>query len=243
MKYLIANWKMHDVDLELWLEAFLSIEIPLSSLKIRVSSNLFDMSKFIEAMPIESEFLNKPFWMAQDVSQNIDGSHTGQISSKILKKLKTAGCIVGHSEVRESGDSNEIVHQKGIRLKEAEISPIVLCIGESLEILEKNERELFLINQLKSFFKNGLIPDIIAYEPIWAIGTGKSASIDSINNAFKIILKFLLDINLKDIPILYGGSVSIDNIQEILSIESISGCLVGNSSLDGKEFARIAAKF
>ena len=243
MKYLIANWKMHGVDLERWLKEFLSIDISNSSLNIKVSTNLFDMSKFIEAMPIENEFLNKPFWMAQDVSQNIDGAHTGQISSKILKKHKTAGCIVGHSEVRENGDSNEIIHQKGFRLKEAEIFPIVLCIGESLEILEKNERELFLIDQLKSFFKNGLIPDIIAYEPIWAIGTGKSASIDSINNAFKIILNFLLEINLKDIPILYGGSVSIDNIEEILSIESISGCLVGNSSLDSKEFARIAAKF
>ena len=201
------------------------------------------MSNFIEMMPVENMFLNKPFWMAQDVSQNIDGAYTGQISAKILKKIQTAGCIVGHSELRENGDSNEIIHQKGSRLKEEGISPIVLCIGESLEILKKNEREIFLLNQLQSFFKNDLVPNIIAYEPIWAIGTGKSASIKSVNAAFKIILNFLADINLKEIPILYGGSVSSENIDEILSIESISGCLVGNSSLDGKEFARIAAKF
>ena len=243
MKYLIANWKMHDVDVQSWLEQFLSVDISNSSLNIRVSSNLFDMSNFIEMMPVENMFLNKPFWMAQDVSQNVDGAYTGQISSKILKKIQTAGCIVGHSELRENGDSNEIIYQKGCRLKEDGISPIVLCVGESLEILEKNEREIFLVNQLKSFFKNGLVPNIVAYEPIWAIGTGKSASIESINAAFNIILNFLKDINLKEIPILYGGSVSLENIEEILSIELISGCLVGNSSLDGKEFARIAAKF
>ena len=234
---------MHDVDVQSWLEQFLSVDISNSSLNIRVSSNLFDMSNFIEMMPVENMFLNKPFWMAQDVSQNIDGAYTGQISAKILKKIQTAGCIVGHSELRENGDSNEIIHQKGSRLKEEGISPIVLCIGESLEILKKNEREIFLLNQLQSFFKNDLVPNIIAYEPIWAIGTGKSASIKSVNAAFKIILNFLADINLKEIPILYGGSVSSENIDEILSIESISGCLVGNSSLDGKEFARIAAKF
>ena len=242
MKYLIANWKMNDVDVSNWLEDFLSLSLMNKSLEIKVCANLYDVKDIVDASLPENTIFKEPFWMAQDVSKNKEGAYTGQISSKLLNKID-AGCLIGHSELREESDTNEIVHLKGIRLKEEKVSPVLLCVGESLNILEANKREDFIREQLDSYFKDGLFPDIIAYEPLWAIGTGVSADKRNIEDAMSIISKFLEEKDHKNLPILYGGSVSSKNIEEILSITSVSGCLVGNSSLDGKEFARIAKKF
>ena len=242
MKYLIANWKMNDVDVSNWLEDFLSLSLMNKSLEIKLCANLYDVKDIVDASLSENTIFKKPFWMAQDVSKNKEGAYTGQISSKLLNKID-AGCLIGHSELREESDTNEIVHLKGIRLKEEKVSPVLLCVGESLDILEANKREDFIKEQLNSYFKDGLFPDIIAYEPLWAIGTGVSADKRNIEDAMSIISKFLEEKDHKNLPILYGGSVSSKNIEEILSITSVSGCLVGNSSLDGKEFARIAKKF
>ena len=241
MKYLIANWKMNDVDVSNWLEDFLSLSLMNKSLEIKVCANLYDVKDIVDASLPENTIFKEPFWMAQDVSKNKEGAYTGQISSKLLNKID-AGCLIGHSELREESDTNEIVHLKGIRLKEEKVSPVLLCVGESLNILEANKREDFIREQLDSYFKDGLFPDIIAYEPLWAIGTGVSADKRNIEDAMSIISKFLEENDHKNLPILYGGSVSSKNIEEILSITSVSGCLVGNSSLDGKEFARIVAK-
>ena len=119
----------------------------------------------------------------------------------------------------------------------------LLCVGEDETILNKGERKKFLLDQLDSHFQGGLCPKFIAYEPIWAIGTGIPADKKNIDDALKIISIFLKEKKLKKIPLLYGGSVSSKNIEEIMSSDILSGCLVGNSSLDGKEFARIAKKF
>ena len=151
-------------------------------------------------------------------------------------------CIVGHSEARSKGDSNLIVREKSEQLRNNKIEPI-LCIGEAKDALSKGKRESFLLEQLNSYFETGLYPRLIAYAPIWAIGTGQAADQKNIIEALKIISNFLVSKKLKKIPLLYGGSVSTENIEEIMSLSYISGCLVGNSSLDGKEFARIAQKF
>ena len=164
MKYLIANWKMNDVDVSNWLEDFLSLSLMNKSLEIKVCANLYDVKDIVDASLPENTIFKEPFWMAQDVSKNKEGAYTGQISSKLLNKID-AGCLIGHSELREESDTNEIVHLKGIRLKEEKVSPVLLCVGESLNILEANKREDFIREQLDSYFKDGLFPDIIAYEP------------------------------------------------------------------------------
>ena len=94
---------------------------------------------------------------------------------------------------------------------------------------------------MQTFCKDNISPGLLAYEPIWAIGTGKEADSENISSAVSIILDFFEEKKI-DCPILYGGSVSKSNIEEIISIPGIDGCLVGNSSLDGEQFAIIASK-
>ena len=138
----------------------------------------------------KNEIFNKISLFTQDVSQYDEGAFTGQISSEFLKKVGVEGSIIGHSELRENGDTESIVFEKGSRLEQHGLSNI-FCIGEGLEILENNQKKSFLLNQLKTFCKNNVSPDLLAYEPIWAIGTGKEADSENIASAVSIILDFL----------------------------------------------------
>ena len=247
MKYLIANWKMNSVDIDDWEQEFINVvssqnNFPKTDeLKLIVCLNLYDYSLLTEKIKnSKNEIFNKISLFAQDVSQYDAGAFTGQISSEFLKKVGVEGSIIGHSELRENGDTESIVFEKGSRLEQHGLSNI-FCIGEGLEILENNQKKSFLLNQLKTFCKNNVSPDLLAYEPIWAIGTGKEADSENIASAVSVILDFFENKKI-DCPILYGGSVSKNNIEEIISIPGIDGCLVGNSSLDGKQFAIIASK-
>ena len=247
MKYLIANWKMNSVDIGVWEQEFVNVvssqnNFPKSDeVKLIVCPNLYDYTVLSEKIKnSKNEIFNKISLFTQDVSQYDEGAFTGQISSKFLKKVGVEGSIIGHSELRENGDTENIVFEKGFRLNEQGLSNI-FCIGEGLEILENNKKKPFLLNQLQTFCKDNISPDLLAYEPIWAIGTGKEADSENIASAVSIILDFFEE-NKIDCPILYGGSVSKSNIEEIISISGIDGCLVGNSSLDGEQFAIIASK-
>ena len=247
MKYLIANWKMNSVDIGLWEQEFINVvssqnNFPKSDeLKIIVCLNLYDYSVLSKKIKnSKNEIFSKISLFAQDVSKHVEGAFTGQISSKFLKTVGVEGSIIGHSELRESGDTENIVFEKGSRLREHGLSNI-FCIGEGLEILENNKKKPFLLNQLQTFCKDKISPDFLAYEPIWAIGTGKEADSKSIASSVSIILDFFEEKKI-DCPVLYGGSFSKYNIEEIISISGIDGCLVGNSSLDGEQFAIIASK-
>ena len=247
MKYLIANWKMNSVDIDDWEQEFINVvssqnNFPKTDeLKLIVCLNLYDYSLLTEKIKnSKNEIFNKISLFAQDVSQYDAGAFTGQISSEFLKKVGVEGSIIGHSELRENGDTESIVFEKGSRLEQHGLSNI-FCIGEGLEILENNQKKSFLLNQLKTFCKNNVSPDLLAYEPIWAIGTGKEADSENIASAVSIILDFFEEKKI-DCPVLYGGSVSKSNIEEIISIPGIDGCLVGNSSLDGEQFDIIASK-
>ena len=238
MKYLIANWKMNSIDIEKWQNRFIkTLKLIKKDIEIIVCPNYLDIIKCSQQAP-------NLIMAAQDVSIHDDGPFTGQISayqlSRSCEQLKY--CLVGHSEVRFKGDNNSLVRKKSQKLEGCNINSI-LCVGEDESILNKGEREKFLLNQLDSYFKDGLCPKFIAYEPIWAIGTGIPADKKNIDDALKIISIFLKEKKLNKIPLLYGGSVSSKNIEEIMSSDILSGCLVGNASLDGEEFARIAKKF
>ena len=238
MKYLIANWKMNSIDIEEWQKRFnKTLKQTKKDIEIIVCPNYLDILKCSHQAP-------NLIMAAQDVSIHDDGPFTGQISayqlSRSSEQLKY--CLVGHSEVRFKGDSNSIVRKKSQKLEGCNINSI-LCVGEDESILNKGAREKFLLNQLDSYFQDGLCPKFIAYEPIWAIGTGIPADKKNIDDALRIISIFLKEKKLKKIPLLYGGSVSSENIEEIMSLDILSGCLVGNASLDGEEFARIAKKF
>ena len=229
---------MNSIDIEEWQKGFNKIfKETKRDIEVIVCPNYLDIIKCAQQAP-------NLIMAAQDVSIHDDGPFTGQISayqlSRSSEQLKY--CLVGHSEVRSKGDSNSIVRKKSQKLEGCNINSI-LCVGEDESILNKGAREKFLLNQLDSYFQDGLCPKFIAYEPIWAIGTGIPADKKNIDDALRIISIFLKEKKLKKIPLLYGGSVSSENIGEIMSLDTLSGCLVGNASLDGEEFARIAKKF
>ncbi len=244
MKYLIANWKMNSLDISDWILKFENNCGEISSketLQIVVCPNFLQIPFFIE----KSAFSKYLLTGSQEVSEKDPGPFTGQVSSKHLSNFSEIHyCIVGHSEQRMAGDTNSIVFQKTQKLINEKISPVV-CVGESLETKESGNRENFLFKQLEPFsdfenFKSNSI--IIAYEPIWAIGTGISAEISSIRESIDFIKATLESKNIQS-EILYGGSVNATNSKEILAEKNISGLLVGNASLDGEEFAKIAQNF
>lgn len=175
-------------------------------------------------------------WAAQDVSMYDNGAKTGEISAQMLKDMSVKYTIVGHSERREFfNETDEIVNKKVKQLLKEGIPPVV-CIGETLEQFEKGRTEEVLTSQIqKSLEGVDFYNVIIAYEPIWAIGTGKSATPEQAQK----VCKFIKEITNNQARVLYGGSVNPSNIAELMAQESIDGALVGGASLDVNTFLKI----
>ena len=176
---------------------------------------------------------------AQNINANSSGAYTGEISAEMIKNHSATHVILGHSERREHFcESNEEINKKvEATLKAGLIS--ILCIGETLEEREKGLTNKILENQLKNCLLN--IKDdnlIIAYEPVWAIGTGKNADLPTITETHKSIRNILNDIGFdgEKISILYGGSVNKNNAAELISLTDVDGFLIGSASLDVKHF-------
>lgn len=164
----------------------------------------------------------------QNISRFINGSHTGQISIKQISSLKIKYAIIGHSETKNEIDE---IHDKVKLCSEHNIIPII-CIGEKedtkLEIKEK-----ILEEQLDIILKDiKLDKVIIAYEPVWMIGSNKNIDTFTLHHISNFLKNLVKKYKMNDIMLLYGGSVNRLNIKEILSIDSIDGVLVGNASLD-----------
>ena len=185
---------------------------------------------------------------AQDLSPEASGAFTGDISGSMLNKLGCSYVAVGHSERRAiHNEGDEIVNRKIKAALANEITPI-FCIGEELSIREAGTHVEHVLNQvrngLKSFHKPDLKKIVFAYEPVWAIGTGKTASAEDAQEVCSAIRVELAKIGSTEIAeaarILYGGSVKSSNIVEIMKQADIDGVLVGGASLDAEEFARIA---
>lgn len=179
---------------------------------------------------------------SQDNSPHAKGAHTGQVSAQ---DLATIGCrygIVGHSERRaQCHESDDLIAAKAQALLNVKISPII-CIGENVFHQDTNhlspETYRILSSQLfaiKKLTTQGTL-FFIAYEPVWAIGTGAVAGVEHIQNVFNLIQQELVGLNY---GILYGGSVSSKNIQALKAIPGISGFLIGGASLDFQEFEKI----
>lgn len=181
---------------------------------------------------------------AQNLSQFDDGAYTGEVSTSMLKDIGVENVIIGHSERREKFfESNEIVNAK-VKKALADDFYVILCLGEALEVKAENKEVDFVKDELlKSLAGIENLQNItIAYEPIWAIGTGKTCSAEDAEKMCReirsIINKNYGEIS-KDIRILYGGSVKPSNAKEILSQDNIDGVLVGGASLDVEGFIEI----
>ena len=185
---------------------------------------------------------------AQDISAAENGAHTGDISGSMLSKLGCTYVLVGHSERRSNHkEDDSLVNRKIKRALANELKPI-LCVGEELEIRESGMHIQYVLDQLRNSLKGFHKPDlkkiIIAYEPVWAIGTGKTATPEDAQEVCLAIRNELRKIGSDEIAdncrILYGGSVKSINTLDIMKEPDIDGALVGGASLDPEEFARIS---
>ena len=185
---------------------------------------------------------------AQNMHWEEKGAYTGEVSGEMLKSINVEYVIIGHSERRAYfNETDETVNKKIKAALKNELKPIV-CVGESLEQKEAGKTEEIITTQVEKAFKEISGEDakkiIIAYEPIWAIGTGKTATADDANNSIKAIrnkINSMYGADVADnIHILYGGSVKSSNAKELFETSDIDGPLIGGASLKVDEFAKIA---
>ena len=184
---------------------------------------------------------------AQNISQFDKGAHTGEVSLSMIQDLGAKYCIVGHSERRaDNGDTDELVNSKVTALLQNDITPI-LCVGESLEQRDRSLTIPFITYQVKAALF-GLTPEqvkkvVIAYEPIWAIGTGRTATDEQAEEvclAIRELLRRDYGANVsRKVSILYGGSMNAANCAGLLAQPDIDGGLIGGASLKPADFATI----
>ncbi|GAA0464940.1 triosephosphate isomerase [Paractinoplanes deccanensis] len=185
---------------------------------------------------------------AQDISRHKSGAYTGEIAGSMLEKLGCTYVLAGHSERREYHDeTDELVNAKVKAAFASGLTPI-LCVGEGLDIREANAHCPHCVDQLDAGLA-GLKPEqvkqiVIAYEPVWAIGTGKTATPEDAQEVCgalraRLVEKYGAEIG-NEVRILYGGSVKAANIAAIMAQPDVDGALVGGASLDAEEFASIA---
>ena len=184
---------------------------------------------------------------AQNMHWEENGAYTGEISPQMLKSIGAEYVIIGHSERRQYfAETDETVNKKVKAAHNVGLKPIV-CVGETLSQRESGKAKEIVTNQIKSglkdLTKNEIMSTIVAYEPIWAIGTGKTATKEDANETIKWIREELENIygkeNADKVIIQYGGSVKSENAKELFEMSDIDGGLVGGASLKPDEFAKI----
>ncbi|MBK9294442.1 MAG: triose-phosphate isomerase [Oligoflexia bacterium] len=242
-KVIAGNWKMHFSPLET--EKFLNELVPLLENKAGLDWIVFPPSVSLFKA---KEKLNKSFikFGAQNCHQEQKGAFTGEISALMLKELGCQYCLVGHSERRQYFNETSMACNLKIKaLINQGITPIY-CVGETLKEREEGKTEKVLKEQITSGLKDINLNDslVVAYEPVWAIGTGVVATPQQVEEAHKLIRLCLADtvFNQKraaEISILYGGSVKPENSQELSMLSQVDGFLVGGASMVAKSFAQI----
>ncbi|MEM6349468.1 MAG: triose-phosphate isomerase [Cyanobacteria bacterium P01_D01_bin.14] len=230
-----GNWKMHKTQADSL--AFLQGLLP--HLTETPEAREVVLCVPFTALPVLSKNLHgsRVRLGAQNVHWEMSGAYTGEISSEMLTELGVRYVIVGHSERRQYfGDTDETVN---LRLRAAQAAGLrpILCVGESKQQRDAGETEQLIVTQIK----RGLVEVdqtnlVIAYEPIWAIGTGDTCAAAEANRVIGLIRKQL---SYADVPIQYGGSVKPGNVDEIMAQPEIDGALVGGGSLVPDSFARI----
>ena len=184
-----------------------------------------------------------PDWLlvgAQDCSAHERGAHTGEVAASMLAEAGCQYVIVGHSERRsDHGETNAIVREKAQRVLSAGMTPII-CLGESLKDRDDGKAEDICRTQLVGSLPEAAARKIVlAYEPVWAIGTGRTATAEQAQAMHKTLRSSFRGSDREDLRILYGGSVKPDNAASLLSQPDIDGALVGGASLKAQSFADI----
>ena len=246
-KIIIGNWKLnldHLEAIQLLQKLNYSLEVNIED-KIDIviapsHTSLRSLQTIIDADNLKIKI------SSQDVSAYIEGAYTGEVSALQLSKLNITHSIIGHSERRTVfNETDETINLKVHNAVNNKLIPVV-CFGESEEQRDSNAYLSYILNQVniavKGLRKDKVEEIIFAYEPIWAIGTGKVASVD---NAIEVISSVKQEISTKPfydeekIRFIYGGSVSPTNASELLNTKIIDGVLVGGASLDVDKFVQI----
>lgn len=235
-----ANWKMHKTvaEAEEFLGAFLPEVGGVEDAEIVIAppfTALEAASKRLEGTNVSLS--------AQNVFYEERGAYTGEISPVMIKDLGCEYTIIGHSERRQYfGETDEIINKK-IKAALAHGLKVIFCIGETLDEREAGKTNDVLRGQLAGGLRDVEIDDIvIAYEPVWAIGTGVTATTEQAQDAHKFIrneLKAKYGGKAEGVRILYGGSVKPDNVDDLMACPDVDGALVGGASLKPESFARL----
>ncbi len=239
-----GNWKMYKTQAET--RAFFAALKPLvagsTHCDIVVAPPYTALAAAVEAVRGSAISI-----AAQDVHWEKEGAFTGEVSTKMLVEAGCRGVIIGHSERRQYfGETDEAVHKKLKAALEADLVPIV-CVGETLKEREAGQTEMVLNRQFHGGFSTltgaEFSRTIIAYEPVWAIGTGRTATPEMAAEAHRFLRQLaaagFTPERAAGLRILYGGSVKPDNIKGLMAQVEIDGALVGGASLDAQSFASI----
>lgn len=228
--YCIGNWKMNKTPQEA--KSFLQTQ----KLKNTPKNILvgFAVPSLLAQTASDSLRENSLLWGGQNCHFEKQGAFTGETSPFVLKEMGASFCLVGHSERRQHFlETDEMIGQKVKAVQDNGMTPL-LCVGETLEDRKWNRMEEVVLRQLRMGIANADTkkPLWVAYEPVWAIGTGQVATLAQVEEAHKLIAKFLLENFRSGVPVLYGGSVKPDNAGLIAKIDSVNGLLVGGASLE-----------
>lgn len=245
---IVGNWKMNATHLD-------AIQM-IQKLSYRLDPHDYDRVEVVVAPPftalrsaqtvIEADRMLIELG-AQHVHWEESGAYTGEVSALMLSRLAVRYVIVGHSERRQHfGESDQDVNKRVRAILKHDMTPVV-CIGESLDQREAGDERNVVRSQLggglSRLTADQLERVVIAYEPVWAIGTGRNASPDDAGNMAEFIRESLIEIGSSDIAegvrILYGGSVNAGNVRDLMAKKHIDGALVGGASLDPDQFAAI----
>jgi triosephosphate isomerase (TIM) len=243
-----GNWKMHHTHLE-------AIQV-VQKLSYRLDDRDYKQCEIVicpaftalRSVQTVLEADRIPMQLgAQNVHWKDSGAFTGEVSPPMLAKLNVSHVIVGHSERRQLlGETDEMVNLKLKAVLKHEMTPIV-CVGETLDEREAGRTDERVDAQIRAAFAGvrsaGAHLSVVAYEPIWAIGTGRNATPEDANATIAVIRSTLRELYNADtagtIRILYGGSVKPGNIADLMAMPEIDGALVGGASLDPDEFSRV----
>jgi triosephosphate isomerase (TIM) len=240
--YIAGNWKMHKtVDEAVSLAKELSGVLKNSSNKFMIAPPFTALKSVCDTVKGTNILIG-----AQNMGPVESGAHTGEVSVIMLKDIGVDTVILGHSERRHVyGEDNEFINKK-VKLALSHGLEVILCVGETLEEREKGITEKVVEEQVSKGLSgvNDLSNITVAYEPVWAIGTGKTATpedADAVHVSIRQVISKLYDKSAADnLVIQYGGSVKPGNVKDLMAMENIDGALVGGASLTSENFVPIA---
>jgi triosephosphate isomerase len=241
--FIAGNWKMHKTIAEA--EEFIQTLLPMVSASDGVEIAVCAPFLALEAL-VDSARGSRVEIFAQTMHDADEGPFTGEVSPRMLAEIDVGGVVLGHSERRQMfGETDRALALKVPAALEAGLTPI-LCVGETEDERERGETERKLRHQVREGLEKvpvERLPEVVvAYEPIWAIGSGRSATPEQAQEAVAFVRALVEDIGKeagRAARILYGGSLKPENAEELLALPDVDGALVGGASLDPDSFARI----